>query len=124
MTDLHEDPVTEAEFTGMAAETGRIVRSGTIWTAAGVIAPSIILGPMLASGWRPLDLSVAAAVPFWVGALAAAIGLALLIWAGCPVLGFTLPEAYRQKVFCARVGIVLNPAGMALAALALMLSPA
>lgn len=122
MTD--RDPTLTQLVETPAAETQRIIRSGTTWTAAGVIAPALVLGPMLAAGWRPLDLTAVAALPFWIGALAAALGLALLIWAGCPVLGFELPEAYRQKVFSIRVGIVLNVAGMALSGLAIMLSPA
>jgi hypothetical protein len=38
--------------------------------------------------------------------------------------GFRLAEAYRQKVVCIRVGIVLNLSGMTLAGLAILLSPA
>ncbi len=49
--------------------------------------------------------------------------MALLIWAGCPVLGFGLRDAYRQKVFCIRVGIVTTLSGFTLAGLAILLSP-
>lgn len=107
-----------------ALETQRIIRTGTIWLAAAALAPAIGLGPLLASGWRPLGLPPLAELGFWLGAVAAALGLAALVWAGCPVLGFRLAEAYRQKVVCIRVGIVLNLSGMTLAGLAILLSPA
>ena len=110
-------------FESLDAETDRIIRTGTIWTAAAVIAPALILGPMLGTGWRPSLLPLPASVFFWIGVIAAGVGLALLIWAGCPVLGFPLAQANAQKIFSIRVGIVLNIAGMALAGLALLLSP-
>ena len=100
------------------------MRSGTIWTAAGVIAPALLLGPMLAAGWRPAELPLIAAIVWWLGAIAAALGLALLVWAACPVLAFALPDAYKQKVFSIRVGIVVNLSGIVLAGLAVLLSPA
>lgn len=99
------------------------MRTGTIWTAAGSIAPALVLGPLLASGWRPTALPVLAASAWWVGVLAAAVGLALLVWAGCPVLAFELDEAYAQKVLSIRLGIVLNLSGMAVAGIAVLLSP-
>jgi hypothetical protein len=111
-------------FESLEAETDRIIRTGTIWTAAAVITPALIIGPLLASGWRPSHLPGFAAVFWWIGVIAAAVGVALLIWAGCPVLGFSLDQANAQKVFSIRVGIVLNVSGMALAGLALLLSPA
>ena len=111
-------------FESLEAETDRIIRTGTIWTAAAVIAPALILGPLLGSGWRPNALPAAGEVFWWIGVIAAAVGVGLLIWAGCPVLGFPLAQANAQKIFSIRVGIVLNVSGMALAGLALLLSPA
>lgn len=111
-------------FESVPQETDRIIRTGTIWTAAAVVTPALGLGPLLAAGWRPSDLPVVLAVAWWIGAVAAAAGLALLVWAGCPVLGFRLEQAYRQKVHSIRIGIVLNLSGMALAGLAVLLSPA
>jgi hypothetical protein len=110
-------------FESLEAETDRIIRTGTIWTAAAVIAPALILGPLLASGWRPDQLSGFGETFWWIGAIAAAVGVALLIWAGCPVLGFPLAQANAQKVFSIRVGIVVNVSGMALAGLALLIAP-
>jgi hypothetical protein len=104
-------------------EIVRIMRTGAVWAAAGIVAPAAGLGPLLASGWRPADLPPLAAAIFWVGTVAAILGLAALIWAGCPALGFPLDQAYVQKVFSIRVGIVLHTSGLTLAALALLLSP-
>ena len=111
-------------FESLEAETDRIIRTGTIWTSAALITPALILGPLLGSGWRPSHLPLPAGVFWWIGVIAAAVGVALLVWAGCPVLGFTLEQANAQKVFSIRVGIVLNVCGMALAGLALLISPA
>jgi hypothetical protein len=107
-----------------AAETQRIIRSGTIWLAAALIAPAVGLGPLLASGWRPADLPMWAALPFWVGVLAAAFGTASLIWAGCPTLGFPLQQAWKQKVYCIRIGIVMTVSGLAVAGLMVLITPA
>ena len=111
-------------FESLEAETDRIIKTGTIWAAAGMIAPALILGPLLASGWRPGHLPPIVEIFWWVGVIAAGIGVALLIWAGCPVLGYTLQQANAQKVFSIRVGIVLDVSGMALAGLALLLATA
>ena len=111
-------------FESLEAETDRIIRTGTIWTAAAIVVPSLILGPLLASGWRPSHLPLTAAVFFWIGVIAAGVGTALLVWAGCPVLGFPLAQANAQKIFSIRVGIVLDLSGMALAGLALLISSA
>lgn len=121
MSDRETPAIDDVE--SHAAEVQRIVRTGTIWTAVAVLGPGLILGPMLAAGWRPMDLPLAAGVAWWVGAVAAAFGLALLVWAGCPALGFPLEEAYLQKVFSIRVGIVVNLSGMALSGLAILLAP-
>jgi hypothetical protein len=107
-----------------AAETQRIIRSGTIWVTAALLTPSIGLGPLLASGWRPSALPEWAQILFWIGAAAAALGTASLIWAGCPTLGFPLRIAYRQKQICIRSGIVLDAGGMALVGVVLLLTPA
>ena len=110
-------------FESPIAETARIIRTGTIWTAAAIFSPAAALGPLLASGWRPTQLILPAAIAWWVGVVSAGIGLALLIWAACPVLGFPLEQAHLQKIVSIRVGIVLNLSGMAVAGLAILLSP-
>jgi hypothetical protein len=105
------------------AEIERIVRSATVWTAAGVLTPAIGLGPMLASGWRPADLPIDLGILWWFGVAVASVGLGLLVWAGCPALGTGLESAYRQKMQSVRFGIVLNIVGMALVGLSILLSP-
>lgn len=114
---------TSEEVTSAPAEIQRIMRTGTIWAASGALAPALALGPLISSGWRPTDLALLPATAWWLGVLAAAIGLALLVWAACPVLGYALEEALPQKIFSIRVGVVLNLSGMALAGLAVLLSP-
>jgi hypothetical protein len=97
------------------AETDRIMRTGAIWLAMVVIAAALLLGPAFGSGWHPGLMSGPLEAAWWFGAVAAGIGTGLLVWAGCPVLGFPLAEAHRQKVFSIRVGIVLSLSGMVLA---------
>jgi len=58
-------------FESPEAETARIIRTGTIWLAAAVVAPAVALGPLLASGWRPSHLPVPAAIIWWIGVVAA-----------------------------------------------------
>ena len=129
MTDP-SDPTTEGgdayrtdPVASQPEELKRIMSTGPIWAAAGLIAPALVLGPLLASGWRPVALEFAAFIVWWVGAAVGAIGLCLLVWAGCPVLAYTPQNAYRQKVFCIRVGIVMNLAGMTIAGLVVVVQP-
>jgi hypothetical protein len=114
----------EDKVASQPEELKRIISTGTIWSAAAMLAPALVLGPLLASGWRPFELPFAAAIVWWVGAGVTAIGLCLLVWAGCPVLAFTPQDAYRQKVFCVRVGIVLSLSGMTVAGIVLLAMPA
>lgn len=104
-------------------ELRRIMQTGTVWSAASMLAPGLVLGPLLASGWRPAELEFPAAIFWWVAAAAGAIGVCLLIWAACPVLAYTPQNAYRQKVFCVRVGIVMTMVGMTLAGLIVVVQP-
>ncbi|TXK19788.1 hypothetical protein [Homoserinibacter sp. GY 40078] len=126
MSDLHEAreslPIA-LPYEDMEAETERIIRTGTIWLGAVAVTAALLLGPSVASGWRPTTLPMVFDVAWWLGATAAAIGIGLLVWAGCPVLGFRLPDAYRQKVFSIRVGIVLSLSGMAFSGLVVLLAP-
>ena len=124
MSDSSIDTSSDSSFESDVAETARIIRTGTIWTGATVVAAAVMLGPMLAAGWRPSDLPGLEAVVWWLGATATTIGIALLVWAGCPVPSFTLTEAHRQKVFSIRVGIAMTLGGMVVATVAVLLSPA
>lgn len=121
LIDNPELPLTPYEDT--EAETERIIRSGTIWLGAVIIAAALLLGPSVAAGWRPSALPVPFDLAWWLGALAASVGIGLLVWAGCPVLGFRLAEAHRQKVPSIRIGIVMSLSGIAFAGLAVLLAP-
>jgi hypothetical protein len=107
-----------------AAEVQRIDFTGTIWFGAALIATSIPLGGLLASGWRPGDLADGMVEVWWFGVLLMVVGMAGLVWAGCPVAGFPLPIADRQKAITIRAGIVSYSVGAVAAVFAVLLSPA
>lgn len=121
MSDLRTTP--EEDVTSVPVEVQRIMQSGVIWLAAVMVSAALLLGPAVAAGWRPTELPTIAAIPWWLGAVAAALGAASLLWAGCPVMAYTLEEAYHQKVFCIRVGSVLSLSGLALSGFVVLLSP-
>ena len=129
MSDLVESvhSTTDAAPDAMetpAAETQRIIQSGTIWLAAVLVAAAVGLGPLLASGWRPSQLPMLGGLGFWLGIVSASAGTASLIWAGCPTLGFPLMQAWKQKQYCIRFGICSSVAGMALVGLMVLVTPA
>lgn len=111
-----------AAIDAVEVETERIMKTGAMWLAAVVISVALVLGPLLASGWRPSLLPAPLVAVWWIRAVATAAGTALLVWAGCPVLGFPLAQAHRQKVFSVRVGIAVTLSGMAIAACAMLLA--
>jgi hypothetical protein len=88
-----------------------------------LIATSIPIGGLLASGWRPADLVGDLGVLWWFGGFLIAVGLAGLVWAGCPVLGFPIRVADRQKRFTMRGGIAVYSIGAVACLLAVLLSP-
>jgi hypothetical protein len=120
MTDLREPDTTDLE--SPEAETERIMRTGPIWLGAVTISAAMLLGPSVAAGWRPADLPAPFDAAWWFSAMIATVGVGLLVWAGCPVPGFTLERAHRQKVFSIRVGVVLSLGGMVLAGAAVLLA--
>jgi hypothetical protein len=121
MSDLRT-PV-RASTESVERETERIMRTGALWLSAVVITAALLLGPSVAAGWRPGMLPIPLDAAWWLGATATAVGVALLVWAGCPVPGFELADAHRQKVFSIRVGIVLSLSGIAVAGLAVLVAP-
>jgi hypothetical protein len=126
MTDLREltsPDVTTHDIESAEAEVERIIRSGTIWVGALVVAVALLLGPAVAAGWRPGDLPIQEQAVWWFGSAIAAGGLAALVWAGCPTLGYPVEQAWRQKRRCVRAGIVAALAGMTIAGLAVLLAP-
>lgn len=116
-------PVAVPAIETPEAETERIIRSGTIWLAAVVVTAALLLGPSVAAGWRPSDLPSGEQLAWWIGAVAAGLGTAALVWAGCPTLGYPVAEAWRQKRMSIRFGVVASLAGMAISGLAVLLAP-
>jgi hypothetical protein len=104
------------------AELRRIDFTGTVWFAACLIATALPLGALLAAGWRPSDLEGDLLVLWWCGALLIVVGLAGLVWSGCPVLGFPLEVADAQKRFTMRGGIVLYGIGSVACVMAVLFS--
>lgn len=112
------DPIDSA-----SAESVRIIRSGTIWVASATIAAGAGLGPLVASGWRPSVMPGGEQAVWWIGMVIAGLGLASMVWAGCPTLGYSIQEAWVQKRRTIRAGIMLNLAGFVIAGIALLISP-
>lgn len=104
-------------------EIERIMRTASMWLAAEMITVALLIGPAVAAGWRPTELPALALVPWWLGAAAAAVGAAALMWAGCPVPAFSFEEAHAQKVLCVRLGIVLALSGIALSGITVLFTP-
>lgn len=102
----------------------RIMRTGTVWFAAAVGAVGVFLGLVLASGWRPMRLAAPDQVLWWVGALVVVGAIGLLGWSGCPILEVDVPTADRNKTRTMQWGTALFIIGGALAATAVLLSPA
>jgi len=107
----------------VAEEVKRIDFTGTFWFAGALIATAIPLGGLFSAGWRPSDLPPGLVELWWFGALLMVAGMSGLVWAGCPVAGFPLPEADRQKVVAIRAGIVVYGIGAVLSLVAVLLSP-
>jgi hypothetical protein len=120
MTDLRTPDATDLD--SPEVETERIMRTGPTWLGVVTITAAILLGPSVATGWRPADLPAPFEAAWWLSAIVAAVGVGLLVWAGCPVPAFTLERAHRQKQFSIRVGIVLSLGGIVLAGLAVLLA--
>lgn len=98
------------------------MRTGALWLASVTIAAALLLGPSVAAGWRPSDLPAPLDAAWWLAALVAAVGVGLLVWAGCPVPAYTIEEAHRQKVFSIRFGIVMSLGGIAVAGAIVLLA--
>ena len=120
MTDLRTRDTTDLD--APEVETERIMRTGPTWLGIATITAAILLGPSVAAGWRPDQLPAPFDAAWWFSAVVATVGVGLLVWAGCPVPGFTLERAHRQKVFSIRVGVALSLGGIVLGGLAVLLA--
>ena len=113
------------EFPGASAADDALLRhimsTGGLWSAAAAVSATIGLTGLLVSGWRPRQLDGVADPAWWAGAVLALAGALALAWAGCPVVTDDPAAAARRKSVSVRAGLVVFVAGMAIAALAVLL---
>jgi hypothetical protein len=101
----------------------RIMWTGTAWFGVIVGATAIVLGLLLASGWRPAELPAGLGVLWWFGAVLVAASVALVGWSGCPILEVSVPIADRNKTRTMQLGTLLFIVGGALSLAAVLLGP-
>jgi len=102
----------------------RIMWTGTAWFGVATGTVAVVLGLLLASGWRPAVLSSGLAVLWWIGSGLVAVSIGLIGWSGCPVLEVDVPTADRNKTRTMQLGTLLYIVGGAAALLAVLLGPA
>lgn len=102
----------------------RIMKTGTVWFGVAVGASAVVLGFLLASGWRPNILEPGEGVMFWVGSFFVALSIGLIGWSGCPILEVDVPTADRNKTRTMQLGTLLFIVGGAMAMFAVLLGPA
>ncbi|MDO7882756.1 hypothetical protein [Antiquaquibacter soli] len=97
----------EPDLMSARAEVQRTDRTGTIWFAAALVAVTLFVASLVLSGWRPSLLPAGAAVAWWIGFALAALGLAGIGYAGCPIYWGNVEVAHWQKSVAIRAGLVL-----------------
>jgi hypothetical protein len=102
----------------------RIMWTGTAWFAAVIGSIAITMGLLLASGWRPSELTPGLGVLWWVGAVLVALSVFSIGWSGCPVLEVSVPIADRNKTRTMQLGTLVFIVGSALSLAAVLLGPA
>ncbi|GAA4664521.1 hypothetical protein [Frondihabitans cladoniiphilus] len=102
----------------------RIMWIGAAWFAAAVTSIAVVMGLLLASGWRPSLLSGGDEVFWWISAGVVALSIGLIGWSGCPILEVSVPVADRNKTRTMQLGTLLFIVGGAASLLAIMLGPA
>jgi len=102
----------------------RIMATGTVWFAAAVGGVAVVLGLLLASGWRPALLVGGVRMLWWVASVVVTFSVGLIGWSGCPILEVDVPTADRNKTFTMQLGTMLFIVGSAAALLAVLLGPA
>ncbi|GAB3120798.1 hypothetical protein [Glaciibacter psychrotolerans] len=117
MTTPHHDMM------GPEENLERIMRTGTVWFAVAVGAVALVVGPLLASGWRPAGLPAGLGALWWVGSGLVTLGIGLLGWSGCPILEVSVRVANRNKTRTMQLGTLVFIVGGAAALLAVMLGP-
>lgn len=101
----------------------RIMSTGTVWFAAAVVSVAVVLGMLLASGWRPALLTGGVRVLWWAASAVVTLSVGLIGWSGCPILEVDVPTADRNKSHTMQLGTMLFIVGSAFALLAVMLGP-
>lgn len=102
----------------------RIMRTGTVWFAAALVAIALFMGPLLASGWRPADLPSSLETIWWLGAVGVVASLGLIGWSGCPILEVDVPTASRNKSRTMQLGTATLIVATTLCVFAMMAGPA
>lgn len=102
----------------------RIMWTGTAWFAVVIGAPAITLGLLVASGWRPADLSSGLAVLWWIASAVVVLSIGLIGWSGCPILEVNVRIADRNKTRTMQLGTLFFIVGSAASLLAVLLGPA
>jgi uncharacterized membrane protein YbhN (UPF0104 family) len=101
MTEEHPDLMSAP------VEVQRTDHTGTIWFAATIVAVAVFAGSIILSGWRPADLAPGGTVAWWIGFALAALGVAGIGYAGCPIYWGNVEVAHWQKSVAIRAGLVL-----------------
>jgi uncharacterized membrane protein YbhN (UPF0104 family) len=101
MTEEHPDLMSAP------VEVQRTDHTGTIWFAAAIVAVAVFAGSIILSGWRPADLAPGGTVAWWIGFALAALGVAGIGYAGCPIYWGNVEVAHWQKSVAIRAGLVL-----------------
>lgn len=101
----------------------RIMSTGTVWFAAAVGGIAVVMGLLLASGWRPALLTGGVRVLWWAASAVVTLSVGLIGWSGCPILEVDVPTADRNKSHTMQLGTMLFIVGSAFALLAVMLGP-
>lgn len=102
----------------------RIMWTGTAWFVGAAGSVALVLGLLLASGWRPAVLPPALGAIFWVGAVLMALSMGLLGWSGCPILEVSVPVADRNKTRTMQIGTFLYIISGAICLFAILMGPA
>ena len=110
-----------ADLMSAREEVQRIDRVGSMWFAAALLASSIGLLALLATGFHPANLGGGGEIAWWIGAGLNAVGLAAIGYAGCPIYWGSVEVAHLQKSICIRGGLVLFLLGAWIAVIAILM---
>jgi hypothetical protein len=112
------------ELMSPEANVQRIMKTGTVWFGVAVGASAVVLGLLLAAGWRPSVLDPAEGALWWIGSFLVVLSIGLIGWSGCPILEVDVPTADRNKSRTMQLGTMLFIVGGAFTMFAVLLGPA